>query len=280
MIREVETDPFVFRNAVSNAGYEWEDGKNGEYLAVRGVAVHIKELHPGLFREFAEIETTREGIRKFAMEYGDLFNHWRGRERGTSASVWRKEILEMRILVALWDQIQKPDTAALKKIVVFTKDGPWYTLSWPGGGLTTGSLAYESTPSLPSEPIRYNPIQFDGDVLLAARCALQIEVNKRLTEHSTVPLLAWTPDTKEASGGYHQRVNFKPSNLLAAMWVQFAQDITGEFQLRRCWCGKYFQVGPGAGRADKVFHDDVCKGTYHQKNGGKGKPKKARKSLR
>ena len=76
-------------------------------------------------------------------------------------------------------------------------------------------------------------------VLLIARTALQREVNLRLAAHPTIPQLAWTPD-------HDHRILFKPPNLLAAMWLRFAEAITGEFQLRRCVeCRKYYQIGPG-----------------------------------
>jgi hypothetical protein len=51
-----------------------------------------------------------------------------------------------------------------------------------------------------------------------------------------------------------------PPNLLAAMWLQFAHAVTGEFQLQLCaGCGKYFQVGPGARRADATTCSDACR---------------------
>ena len=80
------------------------------------------------------------------------------------------------------------------------------------------------------------------------------------TADSYIPELTWTRDTKETLGGYHQRIIFKPSNLVAAMWIQFAQAVTEELQMRRCdFCEEYFQVGPGAARDDARFCKDVCR---------------------
>jgi len=52
-----------------------------------------------------------------------------------------------------------------------------------------------------------------------------------------------------------------PSNLLAAMWLQFAQFASGTFELKRCpGCGAYFQAGNGAKRrADAVTCSDACR---------------------
>ena len=75
-----------------------------------------------------------------------------------------------------------------------------------------------------------------------------------------VPRLAWTPD-------YHQRLIFVPSNLLAAMWLQFAQAVTGEFKLKRCeQCGEYFPVGPGGKRADAETCGDRCRQRKRRRN--------------
>ena len=297
MIREARTNAFIFQNVVSAAGYEWVKGEDGQPRLARqdapGVGLHTRVLHAGLFREFANLEPTRESIQDFATRYGDLFSTQRGSKGesgklmfGTLLIRWREEIGEMRVLVGLWDQIKNRQLAELKKIITLTDEGPWYRIVTPKQD-TSGALAYENTPSLPSEPIRVNPILFaPDDVLLPARCALQLEINKRLSEHSTVPLLTWTPDTKGTSGGYHQRVIFKPSNLLAAMWIQFAQAVTEEFQLRQCnFCGDYFPVGPGARRADATSCGDVCRVNrwVEQQNREKklkSKKQKARKSLR
>jgi hypothetical protein len=291
MIREVRPDPFIFRNAVSGAGYEWFKGRDGQPRLVMqdapGVGLQVKKLHPGLFREFARLEPTQEAIRGFAKEYGDLFNRWQDSRRedgtlmwGTLLRTWKEEIGEMRVLVGLWDQIQARQIAELKKIVTQTKEGPWYRIVTPKHD-ASASVAYENTPSPLNEPISYSRIQFaPDDVLLPARCALQLEINKRLSEDSTIPLLTWTPDTKETSGGYHQRLIFRPSSLLAAMWIQFAQAVTEEFQLRQCdFCGDYFQVGPGARRLDATTCSDVCR---VRRWAGRKNPakRKARKSLR
>lgn len=88
-----------------------------------------------------------------------------------------------------------------------------------------------------------------------------MEVNKRIAEYVTTPRLAWTPD-------YGQRIIFEPSNLLAAMWNQFAQAITGDLRLKKCVvCGNYFQVGPGAKRADTITCGVACR----QEESRKGK---------
>jgi hypothetical protein len=148
----------------------------------------------------------------------------------------------MRVLVGIWDQIQDQQLAELAKIITRTEKQLYYVIKTPKRKVNA-TLAHGDGLS------RFDP----ADVLLPARCALQLEINKRIAETLTVPRLSWTPD-------YHQRIIFQSSNLLAAVWMQFAQAVTGEFQLKRCeGCGTYFQVGPGGRRADATTCGDKCR---------------------
>ncbi|MGD1023193.1 MAG: hypothetical protein ABR880_10460 [Candidatus Sulfotelmatobacter sp.] len=247
---EVLTDPFIFRWTVNEAGYEWLEGKDGKpRLFPRhtpGVGIRQYTPDPGLFREFAVLNPTRDAIQNFAGAYGDLFDRWdithtlvrRGRfVGGTSLDRWKVKIGDMRDLVAIWDQIQGLHLAELSKIIVRMEKEICYVRDGTNVTLARGELS------------RFDP----RDVLLPARCALQWEINRRLADTDTptltVPRLSLTPDN-------HQRIVFQPCNLLAAMWMEFARVTTGESRLQLCagGCGKYFQVGRGAQRA----HTKTC----------------------
>lgn len=119
-------------------------------------------------------------------------------------------------------------------------------------GVTLASGQFSRSPTnAPTTVLKLSEKNFLGnpkDILLPAKCALQWEMNRRRSDSETptliIPRLTWTPDL-------HQRMVFQPSNLLAAMWIRFAQTITGEFGLEQCAvCSKYFQVGPGGKRQD------------------------------
>jgi hypothetical protein len=250
---EVPADPFVFRWSVSEAGYEWAVGKDGKVrLFTRdtpGLGIRYYVPEPGLFREFVALASTREAIQAFAGQYGDLFDRWditntpvRGGRLagGTALERWKIKIGDMRDLVTLWDQIQEKRLSELRKIIVRSNGEVCYVR-----GVTNITLA--------REPGRFRPT----DVLLPARCALQLEINKRLadveTPTLTVPGLSLTPDG-------HQRIVFRPCNLLAAMWMQFAQATTGADRLRQCvGCGMYFPVGPGAKRGHSITCSSKCR---------------------
>jgi hypothetical protein len=260
MITPVKTDPFILRETVSEAGYEWLKGMDGRPRLVPrhapGAGYRVCVPHPGLFREFAKLSPTRDAIQGFAGQYGDLFNRYAfeqgaGRDDGTvahgsSLGTWTKEIEDMRVLIELWQDIQQRRVAALKMLIKWTAKDVGYVLTTPKHKADV-TIAHADIPG--SGFGRFSR----KDIVLPARCALQMEINKRIAEQPAVPRLAWTPDS-------HQRLIFVPPNLLGAMWLQFAQAVAGEFELYPCdACGKFFQRGPGGRRADATTCSDACR---------------------
>jgi hypothetical protein len=264
VIATVRTDPFIFRGNVSEAGYEWLKGEDGKPRLVPrhipGTSFRTSEPHKALFLKFAKMAPTREEIQSFADLHGDLFSRYelkhsaarmdRTAAHGASFRTWTQEIGDMRVLVVLWENIQHRQLSTLKRVVKWSEKEVGYILKTPRRERDV-ILAHADIPGTGLS--RFRP----RDVLLPARCALQLEINLRLAEYPAVPRLTWTPDTP----GCHQRIIIEPSNLLSAMWLQFAQAVTGEFQLRlcECGCGRYFQVGPGGRRADATTFDGACR---------------------
>jgi hypothetical protein len=257
------TDTFSFLWYVEEEGYEWTKGADSEprLLGRGGHGSRIQPYEPlrnsGLFLEFAALKPSQKSLLKFAECYGDLFDQYgqedlvlRGTriEGGAPLKVWKDEIADMHALVHLWEAITSRNIKALKTIITWNGNGVRYVIKTPKGsrGVWLAHVKLDK-----ARLARFKP----GDVLLPARYALQAEINKRVADPITlsVPRLVWTTD-------YHQRIIFTPSNLLAAMWLQFAQVVTGEYQLKRCeGCGKYFQAGPGGRRADALTCKDACR---------------------
>jgi hypothetical protein len=260
MIMPVKTDPFIFRTHVSDAGYEWLKGVEGKPRLVPrrvpGAGYHPYEPHSGLFREFAGLSPAKDAIEEFAGKNGDLFNSYESeqsvtREDGTvefgaSFGTWTQEIADMRIVIELWENIRHKKISALKKLIKWRAKDVGYLLETPRRKSDV-VLAHADIPSTGFERFSRK------DVVLPARYALQRELNLRLSDPPVVPRLAWTPD-------HHQRLIFTPPHLLAATWLQFAQALTGEFELYACEaCGKFFQRGPGGRRADATTCSDACR---------------------
>jgi hypothetical protein len=264
MKTEINSDPFIFRWKVSEAGYRWAKGMDGKpHLVPRlepGKRIKPMDLPKTAFAEFARLDGTEEKIRGFADKYGDLFNTYRVQDHvvhggvtsfGASLKTWQSAIEDVRVLVDLWDNIQNRRIAALKRVIRWekTKDGD-SSVSY----LLKTSTRERDQMLAHSRLSEGALIRFADDkgTLLAARCALREEINLRLSEQPTVPCLAWTPD-------YDERIIFKPPHLLAAMWLQFAQAVTGEFGIKRCLCGKFIQTGPGGKRADVDTCSPACR---------------------
>ena len=259
------SDPFIFGSLVPEAGFEWQKGIDDQArLASRadiGDLLQIKEplKNSGLFIEFANLSPTKDAIRQFANTWGNLFNKFGEKDwipgaclpkGGTSLQLWKNAIGQMRVLLNLWEAIKdhKQRHTELKKIIVWYKGGVRYSLSYPHGS----SDAWIAAPELRPELLRtFVP----GDVVWPAKYALQQEINARLSDPAlvTAPQLIWTEDRD-------QRIILMPGGLLAAMWLQFAQAVTEEFQLKICLgCRKYFQIGPGGRRVDATTCSDACR---------------------
>jgi hypothetical protein len=273
MIKEVRTNASTFRAVVNDGGYEWLNDDDGKLRLVPrhepGMGSRSCDIAKGLFLAFAKLPPTKEAIQEFAGAHGDLFAHRYEphqsacREDGTAAfgathTRWKQEIGDMLALVTLWGQIQNRSGVSLRTTIWWTQKAVGYEIKTPRG-IHSATLANADSPQTGFK--RFNP----RDVVLPARCALQLEINKRLAEQPTVPRLAWTPDTPENSlSGYNQRVVMESPNLLGAMWLQFARAVTGEFQFKTCEvCGAYFQVGPGARRADSTTCKNACRQRKH-----------------
>ena len=265
MKAEVNTDPFIFRWKLNEAGYQWAEGIDRKPRLIPrlepGKGSKPIELQKTVFAEFALMEPTEESIQKFADTYGTLFGSYDVKDSvlgeggiasgGTSLDKWRSAIGDMRVLFDLWEDIENSRIAELKKVIRWRKT--------PDGDSSVSYLLRSPTRRVNqmlahSKFSKATLIRFTDDrgVLLAARCALREEVNQRLAEHPTVPSLVWTPD-------YDERIVFKPPHLLAGLWLQFAQAITGEFGIKRCLCGKFLQIGPGGRRADIDACSPACR---------------------
>jgi hypothetical protein len=277
-------DPFAFTWLVDEQGYEWVQGLDSEpRLAARrgseGPKTRFRICAPlkdhQLFLKFAAVKPRRADIQRFADRYGVLFNRYStstavrrgpGRYRvsqlhGTSLRQWKGEIERMRILVRIWRSVKRARKNELKNIIVWTgKDTVDYKVGW--------SATLLASPHVNQALLdRFKPL----DVVKPAMYALQAEINRRISDISSsdhlaiVPRLVWCPGPRIdgfARPDHHQRIIFEPTNLLAAIWLQFARAVTEEYQLQMCeGCGEYFQVGKGTRRT----HTKTCSSRCRQR---------------
>jgi hypothetical protein len=272
------TNPFIFRWEIEEDGYEWKKQRKNAAVRLVGrgglesriVRYEPMEEFPGLFLEFAKLKPTRDSIRHFANRYGTLFDTYdiadtvvqRGRMIGGSTlHEWKQAIESMDAIVSLWEAVKAHKTTELRNIIRWTDNGVLYSIKTRSGALSNTVLTHKTDSTFKEMLARFGK---PGSVLQPARYALRREINKRVATATTVPRLMWASgarlDGQHPKPDAHMRIAFVPSHLLAAMWLQFAQAVTGEYQLRRCEeCEKHFPVGPGGRRLDADTCSDKCR---------------------
>jgi hypothetical protein len=287
--------PFIFRWEIEEGGYEWKRqrkntdarlvGRGG--LESRIMLYEPMEAFPGLFLEFAKLKPTRDSIRQFADRYGNLFDTYDiadtvvQNERmvgGSTFQEWKREIEYMDAIVNLWEAVKDHNMTELRKIIKWTDNGVLYSVKTRGGALSSSVLTHKLNSTFKEMLARFGK---PGSVLQPARYALRREINKRVAFATTVPRLMWASgarlDGQPPKPDAHLRIAFVPSNLIAAMWLQFAQAVTGECQLRRCdECEKHFPVGPGGKRLDADTCSVRCRQRKKRRLDGKARIKSLR----
>jgi hypothetical protein len=286
-------DVFGFVWNVPQSGYQWIQARilhdkglakdREKWVLTDGLALHqpflMKQYSPlkmytGLFRNFAQLPAdNRDAILDFANEYGALGI---GKELeltakdeprrllgvyGETWNDWWENTQVMRLAVDLWDMVTARDTAGVSRHI------QWKDAEYGEDGRKKAETGwyYDSHPDLPREqvpstgrtgafiePIPARP----GDVLMPAASLVYRWINEHL-KGTTTPRLV------NAGKVVLQIV---PENLLAAMWLQFAQSIAankGYKDFRACKeCGKWFELShkqEDRRTVRREFCSDPCK---------------------
>lgn len=264
-----------------------------------------------MFTQFAETSPDQQGILEFANKYGMLT---RGETEVTttkfssgsepvscrqwltvdnqpkvptlpaeSLAFWQREIIEMGRLFKVWKWATntnktgrlEPDYASIQRVISWTDDGrvvkyqlPVY-LGVDNPGFTSGTLAdTHEHPEIFKRFKRDNP-------LLPAQFLVQHLTNKKMGDLEDKGIASIRPrllmNTEDKTGPY-----LRPSNLLAALWLQFYQAFIGERCYKRCAyfrCGKWEDVT--AKRSDWTMHE-FCSNSKRQAEYRKRNPKEAK----
>lgn len=233
---------------------------------------------PGLYRTFASLELTSASILQFADEFGyigvgvDISTGGNASPfdslAGCSDTVeflhdWANEIRMMKSSVETLNALDRfagTNPAALSKMLSH-REGNWHVKSEylpcykAQGDIEWIDLAVWSG----EHPSRFDDIA-SGDIVRAATEFLIRIANSRL-EGRVSSRLIW--DGRQGKTALAHR----PASLLGAMWLQFAEELTGESKCRPCIeCGTVFEMV----RSDKMFCSEAC-----QKRYGRRKAKQA-----
>jgi hypothetical protein len=261
---------------VAEGGYHWIDNvrfaeSNDSILCAKNGgerrSTPLRE-HTGLFRVFANVVPTEAGITEFANQFGNLrerritgspddrTTYWAGEAYGA----WRREILAMRRMVALWDMVQGGNIEEIRRHI-----------QWKDQDDGGGSFHYDSHPHLkpkqrvPRPDIRVTcliavsvsqgwPETFDRDRVIAPALRLIQGAVNSYVRGGVAPVLLPLPDCQQL------QLHYAPLNLSGAVWLQFAQAISGNKTYRTCGqCGKLFEVSPAVTRKDRLTCSDACR---------------------
>jgi len=189
---------------------------------------------PALFYAFAELEPTKESIKAFADEYGDVS------EGHSTLAEWKYKIALLKAGIHLWDAVNAKDEDAIAH----------HHLEWNERGLQRKGVL--SCYSLPVESYSKRRLLKPASDLLSSLLNSHAGMSVYVTPRQIAP---------GASGIYYQF-----TTLSDVLWFQFMTAVVENKQYRACkHCVRMFEVD--AGRSDKQFCSDSCrvKSLYRRK---------------
>lgn len=265
-------------------------GRTWKIDALPGETKTPLEDERALFLRFADLPLDEKRILEFARDYGHLgIDHpiklGTQPRTGEALEDWEREIACMRDAVTVWQRFTENDTSWLKKHICWvpapqaqavrrmmktaavaaqtgSADLRRETLRWA----RMQELWYDSHPQLnpaesPEDGIRFRRRLWwefavpeirelipRGDVRRPALIYAQWVINEKMTKHVRPELLWQDPNDPSPV------IRLHPSNLLGAMWLQFAQAVEGGYEYIRCGrarCQKWTKVDARAKRRKK-----------------------------
>jgi hypothetical protein len=176
---------------------------------------------------------------------------------GEPLSVWRHLIGHLRAVIELWEQAVAGDVERLAQHIRWSPDGPWVAYDTHAA---TQIGADGPPPDWGGEMIwmerLHGPLHEamkPGDLVRPAFTWVAQKVNEALKD-GVATQLGWNAERTAL------RLQLMPTSLAGAVWLQLASAIERNVQFRPCAeCGTWFEVSPGVGRANKLFHTAACR---------------------
>lgn len=238
------------------------------------------QQYPTLFRTFIETPPMQEGILAFANRYGMLGGNIsthiilpnKKGAQGELLKDWQEELSYLKRAVTLWDMVEAGNVEGLARHIIWKetedkeKKEKLVSVSYdshpelpldqapPGEGEwhISASIATSREPELLS---RFQP----GDVGQPALYYVQKVVNDHLTGRLS-PRLLWNQERTQLG------LYMAPNGLIGALWLQFAQAISGNKRYHQCeYCGTWFEVSLEASRPTRVYCSDACRFKAYRK---------------
>jgi hypothetical protein len=261
---------FAFYWKVPENGFEWRKasptGEEKDWLHPRGDdgrsdgAPEYRTYAPlensALFKTFADIKQTREGILAFATQYGALGLPLRADVPSMQAEameIWVHEILIMQHAIQLWEALKKTNVTFISRFIQWSEDPATkrQTAAYAGPMLGVVGIS-ETSLSIPPE---IRSLFVPGDVIYPGWFALHTLINDCLMVHEGSLRLLW----QQERGKLIRTLQIVPRSLIAAIWIQFAKAVEGGRDHQQCEeCKKWFEIS-GNRRGDAHFCSDPCR---------------------
>ncbi len=246
--------------------------------------------HPALFREFARLPSTCEGIQVFASSFGFLGGKRlrivarrertlraptpgrNSRRRGTNSptiaqrvgrgeplSGWIEEIKELHSAVDIWDRARSGDDSDLRNSVVVEGE----SREDRGGAPSHGALGpiatllnpFDRNDALISDRI---PPMLSRRLPTIACYLVSVLANSRF-KTEVFPQIVWNERTGTS------RLALVPGSLRAALWLQLADAVSAGKTYRSCLqCGKDFELSAAAIRTSRMYCSESCRGKAYR----------------
>jgi hypothetical protein len=245
--------------SVSKNGYEWV----GDRLCARSGPTQIRpyRMYPvhaeaEVFVKLAELdEPTPEDVLGFASAWGTL-----GGRNGDTLDKWQRASKELRTLITFRDDIRHKRIDKLKTVVEMRThrhdDGRMVqSIQCNFSELDLTGSSGRVIASCEGRDKAWFQIAWNN-YLISASEYLRLEVNKRLDAYPVTPKISWAVGRKPC-------MEFVPQNLLAILWLQFAQTITGSQTRIPCAgpdCPEWVYIGekPAGRRRSKGKQAVTC----------------------
>jgi hypothetical protein len=240
--------------------------------------------HTGLFRTFADLPLSEDGILQFANRYGaprprlwlylsrcrDQKEWGFSNYKAGGLDEWRREIVTLRRAIMLWDRAQAGDRAELARFIDVKPEAGGIAFRYRSHphlsekveqALAPESEQISSLEFRPSElPKDWQEQLKPGDVVTAARLLVKRMIEENLKEGMSARIALLTEGPGMAFG-------YVPGDLLKALWLQFALGTSEGKKYRSCVvCGTWYELSPDTARTTRLFCSDGCKSKgYRQK---------------
>lgn len=238
---------------------------------VQGSHEYDIDDHINLYKIFANITPTEEGILEFANRYGlirgttgltaHIEGHGRLVEYAEPLSSWTNHIQAMHDTIEIWEAAAYHRPDILRQRIKWSDEGTWSVdAAWMPPRRLQGSsrIGYQMGSSSGNLWEIYSTFK-QGELVRPALAYVIETVNNRLNEMCHAALSwdrkYWDRDEERPL----MLMTFKPDSLLGAMWFQFAQAITAHNRktslTKICIeCGKPFTAKSRA----KLVCSDAC----------------------